>query len=74
MSNRTLLPILCKKLQPLTQNSVITASDAGVITQQFIVGNTDPLKRLVESKDIPVCYLPIVREINEVFLKGGELC
>ena len=75
MSSRTMAPLLCRKLQPLTQCAVISPQSAGNIVSQYIRGDDSPLRELVSSREIPVSFLPVVNEINQIFLeRRNSIC
>ena len=62
---RTRSPRICKLLQPLTQNGVISPGDAKNIIVEFIRGNNEPVKKLAMSRDIPTSMLPIIEELKK---------
>ncbi len=72
MNNRGLVAPLCKALQPLTQNSVITAQTAGIIVSAYLKGDEQPLADLTKRRDIPVVFMPMVQEIKEKFTTNKE--
>lgn len=58
--------MLVKLLSPLTQAKVIKPARAGMIANEFLKGNLEPLSELISDRSIPVCYLNLIGEISEL--------
>ena len=65
MSNRVKAPGLCKCLQALTQNGVISAKMAGECVKAYMNDDTSILVNIINSKDIPVAMLPLVQPLKD---------
>ncbi len=68
---RIMAPKVCKLLQPLTQNNVITPDRAKIIVTALIKGDKSPINELIGDRDIPVAFLPIINNIKK---EVEELC
>lgn len=64
MTTRAKTPRVCKLLQPLTQNGIISAAKAGEIVREYVKGNITPMEQLINGKDLPVSFMPVVEELR----------
>ncbi len=64
MSNRLKAPGLCKALQALTQNGIITAQKAGDCVVAYMNDDISILVEIINSKDTPVAMLPLVQPLK----------
>ena len=65
MSNRVKAPGLCKCLQALTQNGIISAAKAGECVKAYMNDDVSILVEIVNSKDTPVAMLPLMQPLRQ---------
>ena len=65
MTTRAKTPKVCKLLQPLTQNGIISAAKASEIVREYVRGNMAPMEQLINGKDFPVAFMPVVEELRK---------
>lgn len=64
MSKKIMAPALCKALQPLTQNGIISAKKASECVRLYMNDDTSILLEIIRSKNTPVSMLSLVQPLK----------